>query len=162
MWLVSKQVTDRIRKYPRSALRIAEDLGEMVLYTNAMFSVTPPQSASSYPGHSAFVIAPSEFLLELACVGVPQKTDFPEEDVMSMFDGTRDLVCVLTNGVKLLGSLICVEWGLVAFGLKHPVTKQPLWQVDFMKLLAATEEQLPYPTLNYCHKEFTLQVEKET
>lgn len=148
MWIIDDKVKDRILSYPKSALRVADDLGEMLLYTGIEVDIPDPSVwqapvSMHFPLGAAVRALPKDITLSLVGVGVPYVTGNEMEDVMSYFSGDRHLFGILTLGKTLFLNTAYAEFGMVKLGYKHPITKQPVWYVENMKLLCRQ-----YKTIN--------------
>jgi hypothetical protein len=143
MWLVDNRVAERIKQYPRSALHIADDIGEMVLHETVM--AEPKRNdyeVHSVSGHSVSFAGPVHVDISMTGVGVPVVTGNEQDDVMDYFRGDRHAVCLFDNGVHILWNIVGCSFGPVHAGLKHPETKKPVWYVPTMTLTCRKMEKI--------------------
>lgn len=127
MWLVEDKVAKRIQAYPKSALMIADDLGEMLL--NESISIETNQRHPSSVGISAVGI------------GVPDMGN-SDDDITNYFDGTRHLVGEFPNGIHILWNLIWLYYGFIHFGWRHPETREPFLYVPTMTFTCQKVERI--------------------
>lgn len=143
MWLVDDKTAERIRQHPKSALHIADDIGEMVLHETVM--AEKKQQRIEQPGMyvpGVLIAGPVHVDISMTGVGVPDATGDHQEDVQNYFDGKRHAVCLLSIGVHLLWNIVVCSYSHVHGGLKHPETKKPVWYVPTMTLTCRKMEKI--------------------
>ena len=146
MWLVDDKTAERIKQYPKSALHIADDIGERVLFE--LITAEPKQQVfeehvmGPHQGQAFMFSGPIHVDVSMAGVGVPDTTGNEQDDVMNYFDGKRHAVCMLHNGPHILWNIIGCSFGQVLAGLKHPETKKPVWYVPTMTLTCRKMEKI--------------------
>lgn len=143
MWLVNDKTAERIKQHPKSAVHIADDIGEMVLHEHvAAEAKRKDYNVHDVRGNVVSFAGPVHIDISMTGVGIPDTTGNEQDDVHDYFDGKRHALCVLDTGVHLFWSIVACSYGPVHAGLKHPETKKPVWYVPTMTLTCRKMEKI--------------------